>query len=97
VCSPWLPDFKPDDPSTWGGSHYDYYYMVLIAFCVLGAVGSLALIPYFNRVAAANLGVAQKDVKQMKEGDADSVIDGFDGESSKSAVKSDRVAVDLEG
>ncbi|KAF4671860.1 hypothetical protein FOL47_001155 [Perkinsus chesapeaki] len=82
VCSPWLPDFKPEDPSTWGGSHYDYYYMVLIGFCVLGAIGSLALIPYFNRVAAANMAVADKESSKNKESDSYD----FDGESSKSDV-----------
>ncbi|KAF4652165.1 hypothetical protein FOL47_011234, partial [Perkinsus chesapeaki] len=55
LCAPWLPDFDPSNPSqvSHKGSHYEYFYLVLIALCAIGAVACLALIPYFKRVSEA--------------------------------------------
>ncbi|EER11221.1 Tripeptide permease tppB, putative [Perkinsus marinus ATCC 50983] len=56
VCSEWLPNFDIKNPTeeAVSGAHYDYYYMVLVALCIFGAVGAVSMIPYFNRVAAKN-------------------------------------------
>ncbi|KAF4647310.1 hypothetical protein FOL47_004786, partial [Perkinsus chesapeaki] len=42
VCSSWLPNFDAENPSeeAVSGAHYDYYYMVLVALCVFGALAS---------------------------------------------------------
>ncbi|KAF4753064.1 hypothetical protein FOZ62_017661 [Perkinsus olseni] len=57
VRSEWLPNFDVNNPSEEAvrGAHYDYYYLVLLALCVLRAVASLSLIPYFTKVTLARL------------------------------------------
>ncbi|KAF4700745.1 hypothetical protein FOZ63_016477 [Perkinsus olseni] len=56
LCAPWLPNFDPKKPTVVShkGAHYEYFYLVLIGLCCIGAIACLALIPYFNRVAKAN-------------------------------------------
>ncbi|EER16766.1 Peptide transporter, putative [Perkinsus marinus ATCC 50983] len=56
LCAPWLPNFDPANPTVIShkGAHYEYFYLVLIALCSIGAAACLALMPYFKRVAKAN-------------------------------------------
>ncbi|KAF4672232.1 hypothetical protein FOL47_000748 [Perkinsus chesapeaki] len=47
----WLQDFDPKNAEeSIRGSHYDYYYYVLIVLALVGAIGSLAMVPYYNRI-----------------------------------------------
>ncbi|KAF4648656.1 hypothetical protein FOL47_002948, partial [Perkinsus chesapeaki] len=53
IASPWLPNFdfsKPEESVI--GSHYDYYYYVLIGICLFGAACCLLTVPYYRRVHA---------------------------------------------
>ncbi|KAF4732480.1 hypothetical protein FOZ63_000262, partial [Perkinsus olseni] len=51
LASPWLPNFDPGSARA-EPSHYDYYYYVLIGLCLIGAIGSLAFVPYYRKVHA---------------------------------------------
>ena len=48
----WMPNFDPKDPTTYQGSHYDYYYLVLAGVCGVGALGCFTFRPYYRRIAA---------------------------------------------
>lgn len=66
LAEPWLPNFLPDNPTreSVAGAHYDYYYLVLIGLCLFGAIASLLLLPYFNKVARKN---AERQAEADKE------------------------------
>ncbi|KAF4652167.1 hypothetical protein FOL47_011236 [Perkinsus chesapeaki] len=78
LCSPWLPDFDPRNPTVKShkGAHYENFYAVLIALCFIGAIACLALIPYFKRVtrditpervASCQSGELMKDEDEKKD------------------------------
>ncbi|KAF4654515.1 hypothetical protein FOL46_008700 [Perkinsus olseni] len=52
LCQPWLPDFDPALPieESYKDAHYDYYYYLLIGLCLLGSIGAILSVPYFNKV-----------------------------------------------
>ncbi|KAF4677056.1 hypothetical protein FOZ60_000352 [Perkinsus olseni] len=73
VCSSWLPNFDVENPTeeAVSGAHYDYYYMVLVALCVFGAVAAVSMIPYFNKVAVKN--AARKAEAELEAAKKDEV------------------------
>ncbi|KAF4683949.1 hypothetical protein FOZ60_008387 [Perkinsus olseni] len=51
IASGWLRDFDPKNAKeSITSSHYDYYYYLLIGLALVGAVGSLAMVPYYHRI-----------------------------------------------
>jgi dipeptide/tripeptide permease len=46
----WMPDFDENDHATYKDAHYDYYFLVLVAVCLVGVVASFLLRPYFTRI-----------------------------------------------
>jgi len=52
ACSDWMPNFDPNDPSTYKNSHYDYYYLLLAILCLVAAIGCVCCTPYYRRVSA---------------------------------------------
>ncbi|EER16664.1 Tripeptide permease tppB, putative [Perkinsus marinus ATCC 50983] len=65
VASPWLPNFEPGSAVA-APSHYDYYYYVLIALCLVGVGGALACIPYYKKVHAEAM--ARQNVEVSEKG-----------------------------
>ena len=48
--SDWMPNFDAADPTTYQGSHYDYYYLVLAGVCGVGALACVGFRPYYRRL-----------------------------------------------
>ncbi|KAF4683738.1 hypothetical protein FOZ60_008656, partial [Perkinsus olseni] len=63
LASPWLPNFDPGSARA-EPSHYDYYYYVLIGLCLIGAIGSLAFVPYYRKVHAEAMARQKTEVSE---------------------------------
>ncbi|KAF4684437.1 hypothetical protein FOZ60_007865 [Perkinsus olseni] len=70
ILSPLLPNFEYSHPtkSSHEDSHYEFFYMVLIGLCVVAAIGSLCLAPYFKRVTARNEALLSANEEMDEEG-----------------------------
>ena len=63
ACRAWMPDLDVEDPRTYQDAGYTYYFLVLSAICIAGAVLCVLFRPYFRTLSEFGVPAAERPLQ----------------------------------